>query len=110
MFKESNTKSDQEMTGIVGVYKDGLNTDPFGKKCWYQNNVPHRLDGPAVEMPNGTKKWFVNGDLHRLDGPAIEWCDGTKEYWYEGYLTPAFSLEEFQELVKIWIIEDVLNR
>lgn len=33
----------------------------FGLKVWIQNDVFHRLDGPAVEAYGGRKKWFIHG-------------------------------------------------
>ena len=44
----------------------------------------HRLDGPAVELPDGTHFWFRNGKLHRDDGPAILWWHGGQEWWLDG--------------------------
>jgi hypothetical protein len=61
---------------VVEVYENG---DRF----WYQNDKPHRLDGPAVEFADGGREWYQNDKLHRLDGPAIEDVDGTKEYWID---------------------------
>jgi hypothetical protein len=52
-----------------------------GNKYWYQNEVLHRTDGPAIEYSDGTKYWYQNGKRHRTDGPAVEWPNGTK-YWY----------------------------
>jgi hypothetical protein len=34
------------------------------------NDRLHRVDGPAMNLPDGTKKWFIEGRLHRIDGPA----------------------------------------
>ena len=32
-----------------------------GITSWWQNDQQHRLDGPAVELPNGTEQWYING-------------------------------------------------
>jgi len=56
--------------------------DIDGTKRWYQNNLLHREDGPAVEYTNGTKYWYQNNLLHRDDGPAVEHASGTK-CWYQ---------------------------
>jgi len=54
-----------------------------GNKRWYQNDMFHRLDGPAIEWADGSKFWFQNGNLHREDGPAVECVNGYKA-WYIG--------------------------
>ena len=64
--------------------KNGLITDAYGNKCWYEKNQRHRIDGPAIEHPNGYKAWYQNGVLHRIDGPAVEWSNGNKEWWVNG--------------------------
>lgn len=53
-----------------------------GDKEWFQNDLRHRTDGPAIEFANGDKYWYQNGLLHRLDGPAVEYDDGAR-YWYQ---------------------------
>ena len=55
-----------------------------GSKYWYQKDQLHRLDGPAVEYTDGSKIWYQNGQRHRLDGPAIERAGGLKEWYFEG--------------------------
>lgn len=52
---------------------DGMVEDSItGDRCWFKDGVPHREDGPAIELGNGTKRWIVNGKRHREDGPAVE--------------------------------------
>ena len=58
--------------------------DKMGTKRWYLNGIPHREDGPAVEMADGTQIWCFKGNYHRLDGPAVEMADGSKEWWING--------------------------
>ena len=58
-----------------------MEVDSYGNKCWYLNDKPHRVDGPAIEYANGNKFWYLNGEFHRVDGPAIEFFCGDK-YWY----------------------------
>ena len=55
-------------------------------KEWFDFNqeLPHRLDGPAIEWSDGTKEWCIDGKRHRLDGPAIEYADGTKHWLVDG--------------------------
>lgn len=59
---------------------------PNGDKFWFVEGKPHRENGPAIEKTDGEKLWFVDGKLHRLDGPAVEWANGDKEYRVEGLL------------------------
>ena len=66
--------------------KYDIETDRFGTKHYYINNVLHREDGPAVEYSNGSKCWYKNGKLHRENGPAIEWYDGSKGWHQNGKL------------------------
>ncbi|MHB8220768.1 MAG: hypothetical protein ACYDHU_10685 [Acidimicrobiales bacterium] len=43
----------------------------------------HRIDGPALVIPDGTEEWYLDGHLHRTDGgPAVTTGDGSL-YWYE---------------------------
>lgn len=66
----------------ICMKKNGLHIDKCGVKCWYRNDLLHRLNEPAEEWPDGTKRWFINNLLHRKDGPAEEWADGSK-LWYQ---------------------------
>jgi hypothetical protein len=58
--------------------------DKYGNKYWYQNNLLHRDDGPAVEYIDGSKEWYINGLKHREDGPAFDSDDGDKEWFING--------------------------
>lgn len=42
-----------------------------GRKEWYQDDILHRDDGPAVEFASGRREWYQYGELHREDGPAV---------------------------------------
>ncbi|WP_202416724.1 hypothetical protein [Duganella qianjiadongensis] len=55
-----------------------------GSTKWYQDNILHREDGPAIEWANGTKEWYLRGRLHREDGPAVEYNKGTKTWYSNG--------------------------
>ncbi len=73
----------QEYT--VRVYNDRTEWyQNYGAKSWWQKDLLHRLDGPAIEWATGDKEWFQNGQLHRLDGPAVELADGYNEWYIEG--------------------------
>ena len=53
---------------------------------WWLNGKLHHLDGPAVVRYNGTKEWFLNGVQHRENGPATEFPDGHKNWYFNGVL------------------------
>ena len=71
---------------------------PNGYKAWYLNGELHREDGPAAEYANGTKEWWINDKFHREDGPAVEWADGTKEWWINNVFI--FAVNKDGELIK----------
>jgi len=52
------------------------------RTVWYQNDLIHRLDGPARVYKNGTKEYWKCGEFHRTDGPAVERSDGAR-FWYQ---------------------------
>ena len=64
--------------------RNGMIQDEPGERRWYQNDLLHRLDGPAVERSNGGRGWWLNGQPHRTDGPAFEMANGTREWWLNG--------------------------
>jgi hypothetical protein len=85
---------------------------PDGTQQWFLNyNELHRLDGPAVIMPDGTTKWFRNGKCHREDGPAIESPDGARAWYYKGLNHredgPAL---EYADGSKVWFYYGALHR
>ena len=55
-----------------------------GDKYWFVKGKLHREDGPAVEHPDGYKEWYIDGKYHRIDGPAIEYADGDKSWYLDG--------------------------
>ncbi len=87
--------------------KNGLITDQYGNKFWYQDGMLHRTDGPAVEDINGNKCWYQDGKRHREDGPAVEYpptenhSNGYKEWWHQGDIINCSSQEEFEKLIKL---------
>lgn len=46
----------------------------------------HREDGPAWVEDNGAETWFLNGVPHRIGGPAVQLPCGRKEWWQLGEL------------------------
>jgi hypothetical protein len=69
-----------------------------GGEEWYLHGKRHREDGPAAEYANGDKHWYLHGQRHREDGPAIEWADGTKEWYLQG---KEYSKKEYYRRVKL---------
>jgi hypothetical protein len=66
-----------------------------------ENNLLHRLDGPAFELYNGYKEWYKDEKFHREDGPAREYNNIVKEYWYNGQQIPVNSDKEFKQYIKM---------
>lgn len=61
--------------------KNGLVTNPNRDQYWYQDDLIHRKDGPAMELFDGSKLWAQHGLYHRDSGPAVEYANNDK-YWY----------------------------
>lgn len=59
-------------------------TIPDGTQLWYLNDQLHRDDGPAIEWEDGTRLWYLNNQQHRTDGPAVMRANGTQEWWLNG--------------------------
>lgn len=55
---------------------------------WYLHGKWHRVDGPALSWSGGGEEWYFEGEWHRDDGPAVTWADGTKEWWIHGKTRP----------------------
>lgn len=87
-----------------------------GTKTWFLPSKGeyyfHNLNGPAVEMVDGHKEWIVNGMPHRFDGPAIElpaytdddgcFHEATVEWWINGNELP-------QDEVEKWLKENEID-
>lgn len=60
-----------------------LITDYKGDKYYYNNdNLFHRLSGPAIQYDVNSYSYEVHGKFHRIGGPA---CFDSKEnllFWY----------------------------
>lgn len=57
--------------------------------CWYMNGCKHHPSLPAelTYLPctkTYTKTWWNNDVKHRIDGPAVEHSTGRKEWWING--------------------------
>ena len=83
-----------------------VTVDEQGTIRWYQDDLLHRLEGPAIEYANGSQGWYQNGQLHRLDGPAFEYADVTK-YWYQEGKRHRLDGPacEYADGTKFWYIE-----
>ena len=69
-----------------GIFMSNYRSDKWGNRFWYNGDLIHREDGPAIEMSNGNREWWIDGRRHREDGPAVECYDGTKRWYKDGYL------------------------
>jgi hypothetical protein len=76
--------------------RNGMITNKYGDRLWYQDNRLHRTNGPAVEYENGTKFWYQNNERHRTDGPAVE-LPGGRNHWYINGIK--YDLNDWLELV-----------
>ena len=86
---------------IIKIGDNSFIEEFLGAKNWYQNDLLHRLDGPAIEWSTGKKEWYQNGLSHRLDGPAIEYANGEKFWYYEDKLIECSSKEQFERIIKL---------
>ena len=89
--------------------RNGLIVDEDGTKRWYQNNLLHQTDGPAVELVNGIKEWYQHGQRHRTNGPAVEYADGDKEWYQHGLLhrIDGPAVEHYTDNIQRWCVEGV---
>lgn len=55
-----------------------------------------RNDGPALIHYDGTKEWYQNNIRHRADGPAITYAGDAEPHWF--YHGENFTMKEFLEL------------
>ena len=70
IYTVENIKCD--LTGVSGVKH-------------YKNRRLHRSDGePAVIYSTGDKHWYEDGLPHRIDGPAHDFGRGWKYYYIRG--------------------------
>jgi len=105
-FNEKTKKSESTMTVDAYGNKNWRNSKyefhridgparirPDGAEYWYQNNLYHREDGPAIVDRFG-KFWYLNGKRHRTDGPAMEYVHGTKRWYLNG---KQITEQEFNE-------------
>ena len=89
-------------------YKVKVKVNEYGDKFWWQNDMLHRLDGPAVEDADGRKAWYQNGKLHRLDGPAVEFANGYKAWYIEGKKLTEEEFNNRNNNVEV-TLEDISN-
>ena len=81
--------------------KNGRVVDAYGYQEWYENDLRHRLDGPAYISPTGLQGWYANDQLHRIDGPAVIGANGRQEWWVRGV--------NITEEVTAWIDENNIS-
>lgn len=65
--------------------------NPHGDISWRNNEqVYHRVNGPAVQNANGTEVWFIDDIIHRERGPALMYPNGEKQWWRHGELIKVY--------------------
>lgn len=77
-----------------------------GSKYYYTNDHLNRENGPAY-ISRLTKQWFNNNIPHRLDGPALIYLDGRKDWqvwYYNGKYINCNTQEEFERLIKLRLL------
>jgi hypothetical protein len=47
--------------------RNGMITNSRGDKFWYQKDLLHRIDGPAVERADGTRTWYIEDQEYDFD-------------------------------------------
>jgi hypothetical protein len=50
---------------------------------WWENGKRHRIGGPAV-YDEDIQEWWENGKRHRIDGPAVVHKDHIMQWWENG--------------------------
>jgi hypothetical protein len=81
-----------------------------GTKVWELDGNLHRLDGPAIEYCDGDREWYVNDMLHREDGPAVERANGGEKEWYfNNEFVDVDSQEEFEKILPLLQIKEVID-
>lgn len=55
-----------------------------GTSEWWFNDKFHRKNGPALIEPGFCVSYFQNNKPHRTDGPAIELINGVKLWFIDG--------------------------
>lgn len=84
MFNRSPDDIEEAFTDIDGATLTKI-TFALGDSVEYRNAKKqlHRIGGPAMELRNCRWLWFQNDLLHREDGPAV-YGQGEPEYWIRG--------------------------
>lgn len=70
-FKDGKIHRDDDKPAVIN--KDN-------EKYWYQNNVLHRVNNPAV-IKLDSELWYLNGRRHRIGGPSF-YGRGFESRWY----------------------------
>jgi hypothetical protein len=87
--------------------RNGMITNKYGDRLWYQNGQLHRTNGPAIEYTDGDRYWYQNNLRHRTDGPAVEYTDGSRQWYINGV---QYDLNEWLELVNYTEVQKTLMR
>jgi hypothetical protein len=71
-------------TCTSNIFDENEVTETSTLTLWTRNNIPHRVDGPAMVFADGREEWYLNGLRHRIGGPAVTWADGYREWYQNG--------------------------
>ena len=88
---------------------DGPAIDSENRQEWYKTGLRHRVGGPAVIDKSSGKEWWSHGKRHRVGGPAVEGPSGN-QWWVYGKQHrddgPAVVSPEHRE----WIVNNKKHR
>jgi hypothetical protein len=82
---------------------------------WWQNDEIHRIDGPAVRLPDNSMFWLQNNVYHREDGPAVlqhsHRQSGAMEWWQHGARRYEFNQPVWiKDHIGMYIHRDAKNK
>jgi len=69
-----------------------------------EKDIPENFSG-IIEWSNGARSWRQNGKVHRLDGPAIELPNREKRYCINNLKLTEKEFEIFQIMWDLTLLE-----
>ena len=98
-------KIDSDLVWDVPIDDEDLDkiVNKHGNISYYKKgtDILHRTKGPAIILYNELKIWYQNNLYHKLDGPAWEDSDVRKDWYYKGKYVECSSQKEFEKLIKL---------
>lgn len=68
---------------------------------YYQNNIKHNSNGPAIIWKNGDMEYYQNGKRHNSTGPAIIEFNNYEEYYLYGVKVEKEELNKDKTYLKL---------